>query len=158
MRQQSCDKEQVVAAAFHRGALTAELLAHAGGCPVCSDVLLVAQFLQEDSVHLEHELRTADASAIWARAQTMAREKALARAILPIRIARTCAYALAVLAAPWIAFEISLLPPWLPNLGLKHLFAVDGTALAGLTETTLAGITVMFICIALSSWYMLRTE
>ncbi len=158
MSQHYCEQEQTVVTALHSGALNAELLAHAGSCPVCSDVLLVTQFLREDAAHLEHELRTTDATAIWAKAKVMAREKALARAVLPIRIARTCAYALAILAAPWIAFEFSLRPPWLPNFGLKHLSAIDGTWLAALTGTTLVGITVMFICIALSSWYMLRAE
>lgn len=153
-----CAKEQAVVAALHSGTLNAELLVHAAGCRFCSDVLLVTEFLHEESVSLDRELRTPEAAVIWRKAQARAKEKALARATFPIQVARICAYALAILAAPWIVFEFSRWPSWLTSLGLKHLASIDGSWLAALTGTTLVGITAMFVCIALSSWYMLRAE
>ena len=158
MKEGHCEKEQAVVMALHTATLNAELLAHTAGCRFCSEVLLVAEFLRNESVSLDRELHTPDATVIWRKAQAMAREKALARATLPIRVARTCAYALAILAAPWMVLEFSRRPSWLPNLGLEHLTSMEGSWLAALTGTTLVGITAMLFCIALSSWYMLREE
>lgn len=158
MMQSNCEQEPALAAAVRSGTLNADLLSHAGSCPVCSEVLLVTELLREESACLEHELRTPDAVVLWRKAQARAREEALARAILPIRIARTCAYAFAILAAPWVAFEFPRQPSWLSNLGFKHLAALDGSRLAALTGTTLVGVTLTFLGIVLSSWYILREE
>jgi hypothetical protein len=171
MKEHYCEKEQELVAALHGGTLNAGLLGHAGSCPVCCEVLLVAGFLREESASLERELIPPDAAVIWRKAQARAREKAIAKATLPIRIARTCAYALAVLATPWIALEFSGRPSWLPDLGLQHLTSVALTPLkaisltqidanwaAALTGTMLVGITATLFGIALSSWYMLREK
>jgi hypothetical protein len=173
MKKDYCEKEQDLVAALHRGTLNAEILGHAASCTICSEVLLVAEFLRAESASLDRELQLPDATVIWRRAQAKAREKALAKATLPIRIARTCAYALAILAAPWIVLEFSGRPSWLPDLGLRHLVSIDLTSinltsieltsmnanwLAALTGTMLVGITVTLLGIALSSWYMLREE
>lgn len=158
MTESHCEQEAALVAAMHSGTLNADLLAHAGSCPVCSEVFLVTEFLREDNASLDRELATPVATVIWRKAQAWAREKALARATLPIRIARTCAYALAIFASPWIVFEFSRRPSWFSSLGLQHLTATDGNWLAALTGTTLLGVAATFLCIALSSWYMLREE
>ena len=100
----------------------------------------------------------ASAAVIWRRAQIGAREKALARATLPIRVAQTLAYAVAILVALWIAFEFSQSPAWMQSLELKHLFLMDRAWSSALTGTTLLGIAAMLVSVALSSWYMLREE
>jgi len=153
-----CEKELAMVAAVRAGTLNTDLLGHAGSCPVCSEVLLVAEFLREDGASLDRELATPDATVIWRKAQARAREKALARATLPIRIARTCAYALAIFASPWIVLEFSRRPSWFSSLGLQHLASTDGNWLAGLNGATVLGVAATFLCIALSSWYMLREE
>jgi hypothetical protein len=163
VKENYCEREQAVAAALHSGTLSSEILSHAGNCPVCSEVLLVAEFLREESASLDRELRLPDATVIWQKAQAKARERALAKATLPIRITRTCAYALAILAAPWIFLEFSGRPSWLPSFGLQHLrlidlAVIDRSWMAALTGTMLIGITATFFGIALSSWYMLREE
>jgi hypothetical protein len=158
MKENDCAKEQELVAALHDGTLNTELLSHAGSCTVCADVLRVAAFLHEESASLDRELRLPDATVIWRKAQARAREKAFAKATLPIRIARTCAYVMAVLAAPWIVLEFSARPSWLPDLGLRHLASIDGNRLAALTGTMLVGMTATLLGIALSSWYMLREE
>jgi hypothetical protein len=173
MKENDCGKEQELVAALRGGRLNAQLLGHAGSCPACGEVLLVAKFLHEESASLDRELRLPDATTIWRKAQARAREKALAKATLPIRIARTCAYTVAVLAAPWIILEFSPRPSWLPDLGLRHLISIDlpsinwasfaltstdGNRLAALTGTMVVGITATLLGIAVSSWYMLREE
>jgi hypothetical protein len=165
MTENYCDKEQELVAALQGETLNAELLSHAGKCPVCLEVLLVAEFLREESVCLDREIIPPDATVIWRKAQARAREEALAKATLPIRVARTCTYVLAILAAPWIVLEFSARPSWLPDLGLQHLTSINLSSiaptpswLAALTGTMLVGITATFLGIALSSWYMLREE
>jgi hypothetical protein len=156
-----CAKEQAVVAALQSGMLDDELLSHAGSCAVCSEVLLVTEFLRTEFLRDESaalELPTPDAAMIWRKAQNRAREKALARATYPIRVARTSACALAILAAPWIVVELAQRPWWLQNLGLTHFVSMDVNWLAAVTGTMLAGMTATFLCIALSSWYILRQE
>ena len=154
----SCEREQVLVTALRSGTLDAGLLAHAGICPLCSEALLVAQGLQQECAFLESELRTPDAAVLWRRAQSRARENALDKATLPIRVVRLCAYAVAILAAPWLAFEVSQPQAWMPDLGLRHLTALDHTWANALTGTTLLGITATLVCVGLSSWYMLREK
>ncbi|MGP0018107.1 MAG: hypothetical protein ACLPHP_06030 [Candidatus Sulfotelmatobacter sp.] len=168
MKKDYCEKEQDLVAALHGGTLNAELLGHAASCPVCSEVLWVTEILREESASLDRELQLPDATVIWRKAQARAREKALAKATLPIRVVRTSAYAIAILAAPWMVLEFSGRPSWLPDLGLRHLMSVDltsialtpidGNWLAALTGTMFVGITATLLGFALSSWYMLREE
>jgi len=158
MNNHSCQQEQNVAAALRAGTLDATLLAHAAACPVCSDVLLVTEVLQKDRASLERDLHVPDAAVLWKKAQARAKEQALAKATLPIRIVRICACILAFVAAPSILIELSHGPAWLPDLGLKHLSSIDANWLAALTGTTVLGIAATILCLGLSSWYMLREE
>lgn len=158
MNERYCEKEQAVVAALHCECPDVDLLAHVARCALCSEVLMVTEVLREQSTSLDCGFRPPDAALIWQKAQVRVRERALEKATLPIRIARTCAYALAVLTISWITFEWSRRPEWLPNLGLHHLHSIDGNWLAAFTGTTLLGVAAMSICLALSSWYMLRTE
>lgn len=162
MKTQYCEQEHAVIIALQSGSLPDELLAHVGVCRVCSEILLISECLREESMPAidSDQPHLPDASVIWRKAQARAREQALARATLPIRIVRTCAYALAILASPWLAFQLSHAPSWMANLGLKHWPwpELDGKWLATLTGTTLLGLTATFVCIGLSSWYMLREK
>ena len=83
---------------------------------------------------------------------------ALMKAILPIRIARTCAYVLAILASPWLAFQLTNPPAWMPSLGLKRFLWTDGPWLTAFTGTNLIGFTLTLVFVGLSSWYMLREK
>jgi hypothetical protein len=160
MKTQYCEQEQAVIAATQAGTLPHDLLAHVGGCPVCSEVLLVSEGLREDAALANDQPHPPDPGVIWRKAQARAREQALARATLPIRIVRTCAYALAILASPWLVLQISHPPAWMPNLGFNHFpwMQMDGNWLAALSGTTLLGLTATLVCISLSSWYMLREK
>lgn len=158
MKKQFCEMEPAVVAAMRSGTLNAEMLDHAAGCVSCSDVLLVTEFLRDESASLDRALRTPDAAVIWRKARARAREEALAKATLPIRVVRVCSYALAILAAPWIVLEFWRRPAWLPDTGLKHLSAMDGNWVSALNGTIVLSLAAMFICVALSSWYVLRAE
>jgi hypothetical protein len=88
----------------------------------------------------------------------LARQKALVRATLPIRIARISAFFVAILAAPWLILESYPLWPWMADLWPKHL-SLNRLWPSDSNETALPlAITSTIICIGLSSWYMLREE
>jgi len=160
MSEHYCEKEQQVVAALRSGLSAPELREHARQCPVCSEVMLVAEFLREETNLAQHELSTLpDAALIWRRAQALAREKALVWAALPIRIVRISAFVVAALAAPWLILESRPLWPWMADLWPRHLPSTNRLWPSGLNETALLlAITGTLICIGLSSWYMLRED
>jgi hypothetical protein len=152
MKERSCEKEQQLVAALFANSPDIEILSHARNCRVCSEVLLVTESLREGTELTTHELSALpDAAVIWRKAQAVAREKALARATLPIRIARICALVVAVLAAPWILVESGQLWP-------EPLGSGNWRWPSALNETALLLIITGTVCIGLSSWYMLREE
>lgn len=153
MKEHYCNKEQQVVAAVRANSGDVEILTHARNCPVCSEILLVTESLRDDTELTTHELSgLPDAAVIWRKAQSVAREKALARATLPIRIARICTLVVAVFAAPWVLVESG--PLWTGPLG-----SVNWRWPSALNETTLLlMITGTVLCIGLSSWYILREE
>jgi hypothetical protein len=160
MNEAFCEKEQQILAALFGGSRDAEILGHARSCPVCSEVLLIAECLRESAQLATHELSALpDATLIWRKAQNLAREKALVRATLPIQIARISALVVAVFAAPRLTLESHRFWPLIADLWPKHLSSINRLWASELNETALVlAITGTIICIGLSSWYMLREE
>jgi hypothetical protein len=159
MNEAFCEKEQQIVAALLGGSRNAEILGHTRSCPVCSEVLLVAEFLRESSQISTLDLSgLPDAGLIWRKAQALAREKALVRATLPIRIARISAFVVAALAVPWLILEGHQLWPWMADLWPRHLSSTNRLWPSDLNETALLlAITSALVC-TLSAWYMLREE
>jgi|SRR5579863_6076783 len=153
-----CEHEERVVAAVRGGFFDTEILGHAHDCPVCSEVLRITELFREESKLAGHELSTLpDAGLIWQKAQAAARQKAIAEATLPIRLVRTCAYGVAILSAPWLVFEsFRLWPGWVnswPRLAANQVWATASNEAA-----LVAGIAGTLVCIAVSSWYILREE
>jgi hypothetical protein len=159
MNEAFCEKEQQIVAALLGGSRNAEILRHTRSCPVCSEVLLVAEFLRESSQISTLDLSgLPDAGLIWRKAQALAREKALVRATLPIRIARISAFVVAALAVPWLILEGHQLWPWMADLWPRHLSSTNRLWPSDLNETALLlAVTCALVC-TLSAWYMLREE
>jgi hypothetical protein len=159
MNEAYCEKEQQVVAALYGRSRDAEILGHARSCPVCTEVLLVAEFLRESRQIATHELSALpDAALIWRKAQALAREKALVRVTLPIRLARISAFVVAVLAAPWLILESHQLWPWMANLWPRHLSFTNRLWPSDLNATALLlAISGTLVC-TLTAWYMLREE
>jgi hypothetical protein len=153
-----CEKEQAVVAALRSDSLYDDLLVHVGNCPFCSEVLLVINYLQEETAFAQDEPNMPDASRIWQRAQCLAREKIVAKATLPIRIVRTFACVAAIFAIPWLILVLLKLPLGMADLGLRYFPLLDRPWSSTLTSTMLFSISVALICIGFSSWYMLREE
>jgi hypothetical protein len=159
MNEAYCEKEQQIVAALCGSSRDAEILGHARTCPVCSEVLLVAELLREGSQISTRELSAVpDAGLVWRKAQALAREKALFRATLPIRLARISALVIAVLAAPWLVLESRQLWPWMADFWPRHLSFTNRLWPSDLNATALLlAITGTLVC-TLSAWYMLREE
>ena len=158
MNQPYCDKEQQVTAALCSGQPEPEILAHANACPVCSEILLLSQFLQGEAQLADHELRTLpDADLIWRRSQALARKEALVRATRPIRLVKACACIIALLAAPWLIFESRNLIAESPDSWLRPLSTIAHFWPQSLNQTVVfLGIAGTIVSIVLSSLYVLR--
>jgi hypothetical protein len=159
MSSRHCDKEEQVFAVIRSGAPDAAILDHVRNCPFCSEALLVAESLRAMTKLADHELNALpDPGLIWGRAQARAREQALAKATLPIRIMRACAAALAIFASPWTVFQLLHPVAWVSNLSSGRVPWIEGDWLTALTGTMLLGLTATFVCLAVGSWYMLREK
>jgi hypothetical protein len=122
---QHCERESQILQAIRCGDASSDLIAHAQTCPVCSEVWLVAQFLQEETNLAAHEVNALpDPGLLWRKAQARAREQALVKATWPIRMMRTCAIVLAIFAMPWLLSPLSRVPGWLHELGFGR-FSVN---------------------------------
>jgi hypothetical protein len=158
MNERYCEKEQEVAAALAGGVRDAEIFDHARECPVCSEALLVGAFLSETAQLAPGEIENLpDAALVWRKAQAMAREKALARATLPIRAVRILACAAGVLAVPLLLLQWPRLWPGLADAWLGNLSSTSWLWPSATSELALLlAATGAILCIGLSSWYILR--
>jgi len=158
MNEQYCEKEQDVAAALAGSSGDAEILNHALECAVCSEVLLVREFLRGGAQLAPREMENLpDATLVWQKAQATALEKALGRATLPIRAVRMVACAASICAAPLLFHQSRRLWPGLTDAWLRHLSSTSRLWPSGSNELALLlAITGAIFLIGLSSWYMLR--
>ncbi len=101
-----CEKEQDVLQGVRSGGWPGRgqgapedlLQRHAANCPVCADVALVAQFLQQEDEAAKAEASLPGAGLIWWKAQLLARRAAAERAIEPIAMVEKVACACGVLS------------------------------------------------------------
>ena len=157
MKPNSCTRESDLVAALLKDALPDDLYAHARLCEVCSEVLQVTNALLQEVAPASAELRPPDASVVWRRAQSLACEKAIARATQPIRIARIASLIAAAIALPWLALTLPYSLSWIPDFA-SHVRTVDLSFSSAATATFLLGTIGSLFLIILSSWYVLRQE
>lgn len=106
MRKLFCEQEQKVLSAATSGNWDAALRSHVEECPACSEVALVAGFMNEAEADFA-EARLPDAELVWWKAQLKARRAAAERAVQPIAMFETVACAvggltlIAILAFFW---------------------------------------------------------
>lgn len=101
-----CEKEQEVLEAARAGkwatargnAEDDPLRRHVAGCPVCADVVLVVQFLQQEDETAKAEALLPGAGLIWWKGQLLAKRAAAERAIEPIAIVEKVACACGILS------------------------------------------------------------
>ena len=151
-----CEKEQAVSVALQQGNLSSELLAHLESCPVCSEIVMTVEGLRPEAARLDSSLQPPDPTMIFRRAQQRAREEALARATLPIRITLACTVVVSILSAPWLVASLMRLPWELPLL--RPVYFLQRNLPDALSGSTVMGMAATLLCIALSSWFVLREE
>ena len=156
MTPQICEKEQAVLAALQNGNLSGELVVHLESCPLCSEIVMTVEGLRPEAARLDNNLRPPDPATIFRRAQQRAREEALARATLPIRITLACTVVLSILSAPWLIAYLMRLPWEVPLL--RPVYFLQRNLPDALSGSTVMGMAATLLCIALSSWFVLREE
>ncbi len=156
MTPQICEKEQTVLAALQNGNLSGDLRVHLETCPLCNEMAMTVEGLRPEAARLEKSLNPPDPALIFRRAQQRAREEALARATLPIRITLACTVFVSILSAPWLVAYFMRLPWEFPLL--KPIYFLERNWLDALSGSTVIGMAATLLCIALSSWLVLREE
>ena len=108
MKVPQCEKEQAVTEMLQSGrwpeACDSALRLHVENCAVCSEVVLVAQFLREENAALFANMQLPDAGLVWWKAQLRARREAAELATRPIALAER--FALACGTAALLAFIV----------------------------------------------------
>jgi hypothetical protein len=156
MTPQICEKEQAVLAALQNGNLGGGLLVHLETCPLCSEMAMTVEVLRPEAARLEESLKPPDPAIIFRRAQQCAREEALARATLPIRITLACTAFVSILSAPWLVAYCMRLP-W-ESLLLRPVYFLQRNLPDALPGSLVIGMAATLVCVALSSWFVLREE
>jgi hypothetical protein len=108
MKVPQCEREQGVTEMLQSGRWPEDcdpaLRSHVENCAVCSEVVLVAQFLREEHASLFADMKLPDAGLVWWRAQLRARREATELATRPIALAER--FALACGLASLFAFVV----------------------------------------------------
>ena len=108
-----CKYEPEVVIALRSGPLSQELHAHVTGCAECSEVMLVAQFLERDADAMG-EISIPDADIVWRRALSRSRAEAAVRAARPIEWVVYSSIAVMMTAALWLILGRLAWLEWLP--------------------------------------------
>ena len=157
MKSYLCEQEQAAAAAARTGAWTDPLREHVRGCAVCSEVVALTGLLLQESRLAEHEQASLpDASLVWRKAQANARERALARAALPIRIAMVSACAGALIAVSWLGFNSAQSASWQAGPWLQ--VSLERWAAAFNEGVVMLAFAATLLCMVLGSWFILRED
>jgi hypothetical protein len=117
MRPRHCEHEEEILGAVRSGRLDDDLRDHAGACPVCADLLLVAAFMDAQGKEAAPG-PLPDPDRIWTKAQTQARSATVERATWPIALTEQAACALG--GAAGVALLLWRWPQirdWLGGLG-----------------------------------------
>jgi hypothetical protein len=167
MKVPQCEKEQAVAEMLQCGhwpeACDPALRIHVEHCAVCSEVVLVAQFLREEHASLLADKKLPDAGLVWWKAQLRVRREAADLATRPIalaeRFALACALAslLAFMVWKWAGFHTWL--NRLVNFGLSDarwflslLFNSWNQPLTTLFVTSASLFVLFMACLAYAIW------
>jgi len=161
MNRAICEREDQTSAAIRSGAIGQETAAHARQCPVCSEILLVSEFLQEGMALADHERTTLPrATGIWQKARLRANDEAVRLALRPIRLMKVVAV-IAFALSPWLRLlpiTRALATSWSKAFDLNFAFFPKIWSVTANQAVILLGCSGTILLLGLSSWYMLREE
>ena len=147
-----CDQEQKVSEAVRFGSLDPSLQNHVSQCAICADLMLVAEFMRENSSLPETEIRLPKVDFIWWKAQLKARHAALQRATRPIDLVAKIGSVAAGLAGLWFISCSSQAQTWIESA--VHSQWLSHPPYWG--EFTLLGGLGTIVCILIGSLFTLR--
>ena len=162
MNRLRCEREEQTSAATVSRAIEPEIMAHAQDCRDCSDILLVGEFLQNDSLLTDREqVSLVNPGLIWRKAQQRETQRAIRLALRPIRWMTVLA-CVAFVCSPWLRLVL----PVFQDLGSSsskflssELVTLSRIWPAIPNETMiLLVMSGTIILLGLSSWLMLREE
>lgn len=161
-----CSQQQQVAAELHQGRLPElwddALRIHVAGCHSCSDLVLVAQTMQQDRIQTVQTAQIASAGALWWRAQVRLRNGAMERVTRPIALAEKFAlFITAAVVFAVIMWKRTQLLGWLLSLAdPPHTTALPAapSLIDGWTTLLMAGgLGTVALCAGLAM-YLMREE
>lgn len=153
MNASPCNYEQELMAALRSGPLSPELRLHVAGCAECSEVMMVAQFLQRDADSLR-EIPIPNGSLVWRRALSRSRAEATARAIRPIQWVIYAGFAVMIAAALWWILGLPAQLVRSATLDISSLQVVSGVWVV----VSLAAGAVTILTALFGAVYILRAE
>jgi hypothetical protein len=156
MKPNFCARESEVIAALLNDTLPSDLSAHVNGCETCSEIMQITHALQDVS-SVSAPLCPPNARVVWQRAQSLAREHAIAKAMQPIRFARIGSLVAAASALCWLVLKLPFLFSSVPDLATHFQIADLSFSHAATGMLLLETIGGLFLII-FGSWYVLRQE
>jgi len=128
---QSCEFEQSIAKAVRSGAWSEELRQHATGCESCAEVMLVAQFLQQEAQLAESEAKLPTANFLLWKTEIIQRQRASQQAARPVTWAVAIGVLLFVAVLAGGAFGIPQLRDLFTSQSGQTLFTMLASAVGG---------------------------
>jgi hypothetical protein len=126
MRDNFCDNEEAVLESVESGrwpqACSTELQEHVDHCPICADVLMVAQAMQHENQRAQTEVSLPAAGFVWWKAQIRAKREAAVRAAEPIRMVEKAAGIFGIISlVALVVWRWDFVADWLAWVeGLPH--------------------------------------
>ena len=166
MNSPQCDHEQEVLEAVQTGRwreqLDDSLSMHVAHCPVCAEVVLVAQFLQQEDEFARVEAALPEAGLVWWKARLLARRAAAERAAQPIAIVESVAGASTVLSlVALVIWQWSWIHGWLTELSdlwnvcdlqLREFFVSPWNAQSYILMMSAGGLLLVMAFLVYSAW------
>jgi hypothetical protein len=148
-----CDWEATVLASSRSGNWNGELREHASRCSVCTDALLIAEFLHEENRLTESEaVSLVSPEGLWWISQWRSQERAMRQATRPIELLRAVAYLASCVTLLWFLVSSAQRSEFFRYSALlQHAFSFAG-------GYTLVGGASSLLCLAAGSFYSLWGE
>ena len=111
-----CDKEKQVLQALGDSEWDDSLRDHASECPICKDLVVVAEFMRDEAELTKAAPLIPNATFIWWKAELASRRGLVSRATRPIRVAKTLAYITSCVIVVWFLFWLDQGQQWMQEL------------------------------------------
>ena len=150
MKRTYCEKEKEIIEALRCGALDSELEKHASVCAICSNTVVVSEFLQANSAAAPV---LPDADFLWWKGQLAGKQMAVERATRSIVLVRKITYLGFSAATLWLVFTPGHLQSIMRALSKHEIWSTGG-----LSESALLMGVGALIFTLLGSLYLARSE